>query len=107
MHSVLMKFSRHPYDFLTLCPACLARMTPPVAGKPEGSAPTMEPPMWIFLSIACAGLAFLLYVLVQFYWVSVRGKRVERRGLKSGRVAPQSGRVVMMVPMKTSIKDGT
>jgi hypothetical protein len=63
--------------------------------------------MWIFLSIACAGLAFLLYVLVQFYWESVRGKRLERQGLNSGPLAPQSGRVVMMKPLKSSIKDGT
>jgi putative OmpL-like beta-barrel porin-2 len=64
-----------------------------------------EHPMWLILCFACAGLGFMLYVLVHFWAEPARGKRFQRPPVSSLAKRAQSGRVVMFTPLEPSIKD--
>jgi len=61
--------------------------------------------MWVFLTIAFAGLDFMLYVLVQFFLESAREKQLGHRALGLSARRAKSRRVVLMKPLKPSIKD--
>ena len=63
--------------------------------------------MWVFLTIAFAGLGFMLYVLVQLFRESMRAMRPERRVANSLVREHRPERVLMMKPLKSSMKDGT
>ena len=61
--------------------------------------------MWVFLTIAFAGLDFMLYVLVQFFLESAREKQLGHGALGLPARRAKSRRVVIMKPLKPPIKD--
>lgn len=54
--------------------------------------------MWVFISFAGFGLAFMLYALVQFFRESKRTNRAHRQGSNSKLQGAQSVRLVTMIP---------
>ncbi len=60
--------------------------------------------MWVFLTIVCAGLGFILCVLVQFFREGKRMTSNREHSSNSNTREPQTGRVVMIDSMQSAQK---